>query len=101
MRRLRGRGLRKSSSQACVMRPCMSGEIREMFQSKIQYLTCLYWTQLYIYTVFICCRFKRKTEAHAIFLFFCLLFAHRTNGSLSFVRLFTKKQKEVIRLQMD
>jgi hypothetical protein len=30
-----------------------------------------------------------------------LLFAHRTNGSLSFVRLLTKKQTEVIRLQKD
>jgi hypothetical protein len=30
-----------------------------------------------------------------------LLFTHRATGSLSFVRLFTKKQREVIRLQMD
>jgi hypothetical protein len=32
---------------------------------------------------------------------FCLPFAHRANGSLSFVRLFTKKQTEVIRLQTE
>jgi hypothetical protein len=30
-----------------------------------------------------------------------LLFAHCANGSLLFLRLFTKKQTEVIRLQMD
>jgi hypothetical protein len=30
-----------------------------------------------------------------------LPFAHRANGSLSFVRLLTKKQKEVIRLLTD
>ncbi len=30
-----------------------------------------------------------------------LPFAHRTNGRLSFVRLLTKKQTEVMRLQTD
>jgi hypothetical protein len=39
-----------------------------------------------------CCCLKRKTEAEAIL---------RTNGTLSFVRLFTKKQMEVIHLQTD
>jgi hypothetical protein len=33
--------------------------------------------------------------------FYRLLFAHRANGSLSFVRLLTKKQTKVISLQMD
>jgi hypothetical protein len=45
--------------------------------------------------------FKWKTEAHAIFLLIRLPFAHRENGSLLFVRLFTKKQTEVIPLQTD
>jgi hypothetical protein len=45
---------------------------------------------------------KRKMEAQAIFFnLFCLLFAHRANESLSFVCFLTKKQMEVIRLQMD
>jgi hypothetical protein len=43
---------------------------------------------------------KRKTEARVI-LKIRLPFAHRVNGSLSLVRLLTKKQTEVIRLQMD
>jgi hypothetical protein len=43
---------------------------------------------------------KWKMEAEAIFLI-RLLFVHRANGSLSFVRLSTKKQAEVIRLQTD
>jgi hypothetical protein len=54
---------------------------------------------LYIYK-YICCHFKRKTEAQAISLI-RLPFAHRVNESLSFICLFTKKQTEVIRLQMD
>jgi hypothetical protein len=43
---------------------------------------------------------KRKTEAKAIFLN-PLTFAHCANGSLSFVRSFTKKEMEVIHLQTD
>ncbi len=35
------------------------------------------------------------------FSFICLSFAHRSNRSLSFVRLFMKKQTEVIRMQTD
>ncbi len=46
----------------------------------------------------ICCYFKWKTEGQAIFL---NLFAHSVNGSVSFVRLFTKKQTEIICLQTD
>ncbi len=41
----------------------------------------------------ICCRFKQKTEAQAILI--RLAFAHHANRSLSFVCLFTKKQREV------
>jgi hypothetical protein len=41
---------------------------------------------------------KRKPRRFSLFR---LPFAHRVNGSLSFVRLFTKKQTEAIRLQTD
>jgi hypothetical protein len=41
---------------------------------------------------------KRKPSR---FPFIRLPFAHRANGSLSFVRLSMKKQREVIRLQTD
>jgi hypothetical protein len=44
--------------------------------------------------------FKRKTEAMQ-FSSIRLRFAHRANGSLSFIRLLRKKQVEVIRLQTD
>jgi hypothetical protein len=43
---------------------------------------------------------KRKTEAQAIFLD-PFIFAHCANESSSFVRLLTKKQTGVIRLQTD
>jgi hypothetical protein len=43
---------------------------------------------------------KRKTKAKR-FSLICLPFAHRTNGSLLFVRLFAKKQTEVIRSQTE
>jgi hypothetical protein len=46
------------------------------------------------------CRFKTKTEAQAIFLNL-LPFAHRANRSLSFVRLLTEKEMEVIHSQTD
>ncbi len=39
-----------------------------------------------------------ETQAKSLI---CLPFAHRANGSLSFVRLLMKKQTEVIRLQTD
>jgi hypothetical protein len=55
-----------------------------------------------LYICIICCCFEWKMEAKAIFLNpYGILVAHRANGSLSFVRLFTKKQTEVIRLQPD
>jgi hypothetical protein len=41
---------------------------------------------------------KRKPR---LFSLNSLPFAHRANGSLSFVRLFMKKQTEVIRLQTN
>jgi hypothetical protein len=44
--------------------------------------------------------FKGKTEAQTIFPN-PFTVAHRANESLSFVRLLTKKQTEVIRLQTD
>jgi hypothetical protein len=40
---------------------------------------------------------KRKTEAQEN----CLPFTHHANRNLSFVRLLTKKQTEVIRVQTD
>jgi hypothetical protein len=43
-------------------------------------------------------RFKRKPRHFSLIR---LLFAHRAFGSLSFVRLFTKKQTEFIYLQTD
>ncbi len=43
---------------------------------------------------------KRKTKAKR-FSLICLPFAHHTNGSLLFVRLFAKKQTEVIRSQTE
>ncbi len=56
---------------------------------------------IYIYLyINVFCHFKWKMEAQAIFQI-RLLFAHRADRSLSFVRLFTKKQTEVIRLQTD
>ncbi len=45
-------------------------------------------------------KIKWKTETRANFLM-RIPFAHRTNGSLSFVHVLTKKQTEVIRLQTD
>jgi hypothetical protein len=45
-------------------------------------------------------KIKRKTEDQAIFLNL-FTYAHLADGSLSFVRLLTKKQTEVIRLQAD
>ncbi len=52
---------------------------------------------VYIY-IYICGCFKQKPEAQAIFF---NLFAHHSNGSLSFVCWLMKKQMEVIRLKMD
>jgi hypothetical protein len=43
---------------------------------------------------------KMENGTQAIFLIH-LTFAHRANGSLSFVRLLTKKQMEVIHLQTE
>ncbi len=56
---------------------------------------------LYAYTyvcIYICCRFKhkRKTEAQEKISLICLAFTHRPNRNMSFVRLLTKKQTEVI-----
>ncbi len=48
--------------------------------------------------IYICCCFKRKTEAHAIFL---NPFAHCVNENLSFVHLLTKKIMEVFCLQTE
>jgi hypothetical protein len=53
---------------------------------------------MYIWYRYICCRFKRKTEALSIFLI-RLPFALRANGNLTFSRLFTKKQTKDNRLQ--
>jgi hypothetical protein len=44
---------------------------------------------------------KTETEALAKFSSIHLLFAHRANGSLSFVRLLMKKQTEVISLSWE
>jgi glycyl-tRNA synthetase alpha subunit len=44
--------------------------------------------------------FQWKMEAKAISLIHSS-FSHHANGSLSFVRLFTKKETEVLRLQTD
>jgi hypothetical protein len=63
------------------------------------YGICLYVYSIYIYIpIFLCWFFKLKTEAHTIFLI-RLPFVHRANGSLSFVRVLTKKQTKVIHLQ--
>ncbi len=53
----------------------------------------------YIY-ISIYCRFKGKRKPRRFSLVH-LLFAHRANGSLLFVRLLTKKQTEAVRLQTD
>jgi hypothetical protein len=69
----------------------------------IQYI-CYIWNytihiNVYIYIyIYTCGCFKQKPEAQAIFF---NLFAHHSNGSLSFVCLLMKKQMEVIRLQRD
>jgi hypothetical protein len=47
-----------------------------------------------------CEKYQLEIEVQTIFLI-CLPFAHRANGSLSFVRLLTKKQMEAICLQLD
>ncbi len=44
---------------------------------------------------------KNGTRKPSGFSFISLPFAHCANGSLSFVRLWTNKQMEVIRLKLD
>jgi hypothetical protein len=52
---------------------------------------------VHITTLYICCCFKRKPRRFSLMY---LPFSHHVNGSLSFVRLVTKKQTEFIR-KMD
>ncbi len=55
---------------------------------------------LYLYFYAAVANGKRKAEAQEIFLI-RLPFANHANGSLSLVRLLTKKQTKVIRLHTD
>ncbi len=71
------------------------------------YIYCIYciyiYTYIYIYTQYMYAAVSNKNGKRkpSRFPLICLLFAHRANGSLSFVRLLTKKETELIRLLMD
>jgi hypothetical protein len=79
-----------------------------MYIYKYMYMYIYKYIYISLDICIICCRFKWKTEAQAIFLnLYGIPVAHRANGSLSFVRLFVcsfvrlLNQTEVIHLQPD